>query len=202
MMMCIQNLVSFCQFVLKTLNKNQILTSIKGRNPVANLGKTMIYITSIDLVNDNEFWSHFVLKILSKNQILTCIKGRNNDLRYQSRSSMCMQNLVSVCLFFLKILSKNQILTSIKGRKSDANLQKTMIYYTNIDLVNDNMYTKFGHNQSICFHLISIKGRNSVANLPKFELIQAFMHVLVTCNNEEDPIQNEGTRVFTGFLPL
>ena len=55
MMMCIQNLVSFCQFVLKTLNKNQIMTSIKGRNPVANLRKTMIYITNIDLVNDNEY---------------------------------------------------------------------------------------------------------------------------------------------------
>ena len=27
--------------------------------------------------------------------------------------------------------------------------------------------------------LTSIKGRNSVANLPKFELIQAFMHVLI-----------------------
>ena len=35
----------------------------------------------------------------------------------------------------------------------------------------------------------SIKGRNSVANLPKFELIQAFMHVLVTCKNEEDQIK-------------
>ena len=45
--------------------------------------------------------------------------------------------------------------------------------------------------------LNSIKGRNSVANLPKFELIQAFMHVLVTCKNEEDPIKNEGARVFT-----
>ena len=37
--------------------------------------------------------------------------------------------------------------------------------------------------------LTSIKGRNSVANLPKFELIQAFMHVFVTCKNEEDPIK-------------
>ena len=64
---------------------------------------------------------------------------------------MCMQNLVSICLFFRKILSKNQILTSIKGRNSDANLRKTMIYYTNIDLVNDNVYTKSGHNQFICF---------------------------------------------------
>ena len=43
--------------------------------------------------------------------------------------------------------------------------------------------------------LTSIKGRNSVANLPKFELTQAFMHVLITCKNEEDPIKNEGARV-------
>ena len=50
--------------------------------------------------------------------------------------------------------------------------------------------------------LTSIKGRNSVANLPKFELIQAFMHVLDTCKNEEDPIKNEGARLFTRFLPL
>ena len=49
--------------------------------------------------------------------------------------------------------------------------------------------------------LTSIKGRNSVANLPKFELIQAFMHVLVTCKNE-DQIKNEGARLFTRFLAL
>ena len=54
-MMCIQNLVSFCQFVLKTLSKNQNLTSIKGRNPVANLQKTTVYVTNVDLVNDNKY---------------------------------------------------------------------------------------------------------------------------------------------------
>ena len=37
---------------------------------------------------------------------------------------------------------------------------------------------------------------------PKFELIQAFMHVLVTCKNEDDRFKNEGARVFTKFLPL
>ena len=37
--------------------------------------------------------------------------------------------------------------------------------------------------------LTLIKGRNSIANLPKFELIQALMHVLVTCKNEEDQIE-------------
>ena len=59
-------------------------------------------------------------------------------------SVMCIQNLVSFCLFVLKILSKNRILTSIKGINSVANLQKTKIYNTDIDLVNDNVYTKFG----------------------------------------------------------
>ena len=49
--------------------------------------------------------------------------------------------------------------------------------------------------------LTSIKGSNSVANLPKFELIQAFMHVFLTCKNEVDQIKNEGARVFTRFLP-
>ena len=40
---------------------------------------------------------------------------------------------------------------SIKGRNSVANLRKTMIYNTNVDLVNDNVYTKFGLNRSIGF---------------------------------------------------
>ena len=31
----------------------------------------------------------------------------------------------------------------------------------------------------------------------KFKLIQAFMVVLVTCKNGEDPINNEGARVVT-----
>ena len=62
---------------------------------------------------------------------------------------MCIQNLVLFCLLVLKILSKNQILTSIKGRNSVANLRKTKIYNTNLDLVTDNVYTKFRLNLSI-----------------------------------------------------
>ena len=38
--------------------------------------------------------------------------------------------------------------------------------------------------------------------LPKFKPIQAFMVNLVTCKNEEDPLENEGTRVVTMFLPF
>ena len=64
---------------------------------------------------------------------------------------MCLQSLVSFCQYILKILSKNQILTSIKGRNPVANLRKTMLYNTNVDPVNDNVYTKFGLNRSIRF---------------------------------------------------
>ena len=87
---------------------------------------------------------------------------------------------------------------SIKGRNSVANLRKTTIYNTKVDVVVDNVFTKFGLNR----FLRSIKGSSSVANLPKFKLIQAFMHVLLTCKNEVDQIKNEGARVFTRFLPL
>ena len=119
-MMSIQNLVLFCQLVLK---KNQILTSIKGRNSIANLQKKQ----------------RFTILML----ILSMI--------------MCIQNLVSICVFVLKILSKNQILTSIKGCNSVSNLRNTMIYITNEDLVNDYVYTKFGLNRSICFQDIEQK---------------------------------------------
>ena len=57
---------------------------------------------------------------------------------------MYVQNLVEFCPFILKIWSKNQILASIKGHNSVANLRSTTIYNTNIDLVNDDVYTKFG----------------------------------------------------------
>ena len=57
---------------------------------------------------------------------------------------MCIQNLVLFCQFVLKILSKKRILTSIKGSYSVANLQINFFYKTNIDLVNDNVFTKFG----------------------------------------------------------
>ena len=79
---------------------------------------------------------------------------------------MCIQNLVLFCSFVLKILSKNQFLTSIKGRNSFANLRTTMIYNTNIGLVNDNVYTKFSLNQSIRFQDIEQKLNSDVNQVP------------------------------------
>ena len=75
---------------------------------------------------------------------------------------MCIQNLVSFCQLVLKILSKNQILTSINGRNSVANLRKTAIYNTKVDLVDDNVLTKFGLNQSIRFQDIEQKLNSDV----------------------------------------
>ena len=51
MLMCIQNLVRFCQFVLEILSGKEILTSIKGRNSVKILRKMMGNYTKLDLVN-------------------------------------------------------------------------------------------------------------------------------------------------------
>ena len=79
---------------------------------------------------------------------------------------MCIQNLVLFCQFVLKILSKKQILTSIKGRNSVANLRKTKIYNTNVDLVNDNVFTKFGLILSICSQDIEQKLNSDVNQGP------------------------------------
>ena len=76
---------------------------------------------------------------------------------------MSIQNLVLFCQLVLK---KTQILTSIKGRDSVTNLQKTKIYNTNVDLVNDNVYTKFGLNLSIRSQDIEQKPNSDVNQGP------------------------------------
>ena len=83
MLMCIQNLVKFCPLVLKILSGNEILTSIKGRNSVANLRNLTLYNPNLDTINVNVYtklvkFFPLVLKILSKNKILRSIKGCNS----------------------------------------------------------------------------------------------------------------------------
>ena len=51
MLMCIQNLVRFCQYVLKILRGNEILTSIKGHNSVKILRKMTGNSPKLDHVN-------------------------------------------------------------------------------------------------------------------------------------------------------
>ena len=123
-----QNLVLFCQFILKILSKNQILTSIKGRKSVANLRKTKIYNTNLDLVTDNVY-TNFGLIL-----------------------SICSQDIEQKPNFDV-----------IKGRNSVANLRKkTTIYNTKVDLVDDNVFTKFGLYRSIRFQDIEQKLNSDV----------------------------------------
>ena len=60
---------------------------------------------------------------------------------------------------------------SIKGRNSVANLGKTTIYNTKVDLVDDNVFTKFGLNRSIRFQDIEQK-LNSDVNQGAVTLLQ------------------------------
>ena len=76
---------------------------------------------------------------------------------------MCIQNLVGFCQFVLKILSGNKILTSIKGRNSVKTLRKITGNNPKVDLVNDDMHTKFGRILSIRSQDIERK-RNSDVN--------------------------------------
>ena len=76
-------MVRFCQFVLKILSGNEILTSIKGHNSVKILRKMTGNNPELDLVNVDVHknmvrFCQFVLKILRGNKILTSIKGCNS----------------------------------------------------------------------------------------------------------------------------
>ena len=82
---------------------------------------------------------------------------------------MCIQNLVGFCQFVLKILSGNEILTLIKGRNSVRILtpskfcKKMTGNNPKLDLVNVDVYTKFGRILSIRSQDIERK-RNSDLN--------------------------------------
>ena len=76
---------------------------------------------------------------------------------------MSIHNLVLFCQL---ILTKKKVLTSIKGRNSVANLRKTKIYNPYVELVNDNVYTKFGLNLSIRSQDIEQKPNSDVNQGP------------------------------------
>ena len=58
------------------------------------------------------------------------------------------------------------------------------------------------HYSLIFRHSRAANSKVSGGILPKFKPIHAFMVDIVTCKNEEDRLENEGTRVVTTFLPL
>ena len=141
----------------------------------------MLYNPNVDLVNDNVWqnlvkFCHSFLRygaktlFLNQSRVVTLLqicekkKQRFTILTLILSMMMCIQNLVLFCQFVHKILSKNQILTSIKGRNSVANLRKTKIYNTNLDLVTDNVYTNFGL-------ILSIRSQD-IEQKPNFDVNQ------------------------------
>ena len=83
MLMCKQNFVKFCQFVLKMLNGNKILTSIKGQISAKFCEKMLGNNPKLDLVSDDVIqnlvrFCLLVLKILIGNKILMSNKGCNS----------------------------------------------------------------------------------------------------------------------------
>ena len=80
---------------------------------------------------------------------------------------MCIQNLVGFCQFVLKILSGNEILKSIKGRNSVKILRKMTGNNPKLDLVNDDVHTKFGRILSIRSQDIERKRNSDVNQGPK-----------------------------------
>ena len=77
MLMCIQNLVRFYQFVLEILSGNEILTSFKGRNSVTILQEMTGNNPKLDFVDvdvDTKFGQ--ILSICSRN----IERKRNSDV--------------------------------------------------------------------------------------------------------------------------
>ena len=77
MLMCIQNLVKYCLLVLKILSGNEILTSIKGRNSVANLRKMTLYNPNVDLINGNVYTKSGLILSIGSQDIE---RKRNSDI--------------------------------------------------------------------------------------------------------------------------
>ena len=75
MLMCIQNLVKFCQFVLKILSGNKILTSFKGHNSVKILRKKTGNNHKLDLVN---------VDVLTKFGLILSIRSQDIERKQNS----------------------------------------------------------------------------------------------------------------------
>ena len=109
--------------VFKILSKNQILTSIKGCNSVANLQKTTIYNTNIDLVNDNVYTKfglnrsilfQDIEQKLNYDGMTERLTERKNDGQGKSSVAPTKQGYK----YFLRHPANNIIFTFSKGHNS------------------------------------------------------------------------------------
>ena len=112
MIMCIQNSVKFCPFILKIWSKNLIPESIKGCNSVANLRKTTIYNTNIDLVNDDVMFP----PAPKKGMVRFSKKGTFNARRHAMRALSSVRQHAKRALkmnLFIYLQSKSLIVITV-----------------------------------------------------------------------------------------
>ena len=76
MLMCKQNFVKLCAFILMILSGNEILTSIKGYNSVANV-KNVLYNPNLDLINVNVYTNFGKIMSIHSQDIE---RKRNSDI--------------------------------------------------------------------------------------------------------------------------
>ena len=133
LLVCIQNLIKCCPSVLKILSRNDILTSIKGRNSVTNLRKMTVNNPKLYLVNINVYTKFDqILSICSQD----IERKRNSDI-YQGAVT-----LLHICETF------------------------KMVNNHNLDLVNMNVYTKFGQILSFRSQYIERKRNTNIYQGP------------------------------------
>ena len=98
-------------------------------------------------------------------QILNSIKGRNSVANLQKNDALQSQcrTCQRKCVYKIWL---NSVHTSIKGRNPFANLRKTIIYITDVDLVNDNEYTNFSLILSIRSQVIKLKPNSGMNQKP------------------------------------
>ena len=95
-----------------------------------------------------------ILKIFSKKTISDINQGPKLRCKFAGKMSLYNSNIDLVNDIVYKIWLNSvhpfsrywtkQIVSSIKGCNSVANLRKITIYKNNLELVHDNVYTKFG----------------------------------------------------------
>ena len=89
--------MKFYLYVLKILDGNESLISIKGYNSVTNMEKMTGNNPKLDLVNIKAYTmfgqilSNFVLNTLSGNKILISVKGYNSCYKYAKNGSLQSQ---------------------------------------------------------------------------------------------------------------
>ena len=187
MIMCIQNLVKFCPSILKVFSKNQFLTFFKGRNSAA-LGP---------------IWPKFELIRALMHVIITCKYKKEWMKNSREKVETPFSHHNPICYHGNQWLNLAEFQTHQRSHVCNRYLQ---------------VWKGFDQEQprkggDIVFPIISLWGfffrRSRAANSavsgpsrPKFKLVRALMHVIITCKYEKDRMKNRREKVVTPFSPL